>query len=113
MTEFASISIRNGELVKDHSIQIDLNRVPSNDPLAFAYGVSRGQYYAKLESQGKFDNYPPNKVNHGSPFRELAQEYLRGFLLGKMGILVKEGTRIRKGQELNYYFSGENLLKSN
>ena len=113
MTEFATMSLENGGLVKNHSIQIDLNRIPSNDPLSFAYGISRGQYYAKLESQGKFDNYPPNKVNHGSPFRELSQEYLRGFLLGKMGILVKEGTRIRKGQELNYYFFDKNLLENN
>ena len=49
---------------------------------------------------------------HGSKFRELAQEYLRGFLFGWTGILVPEGTKIKNGQERSYALVKLDTLKT-
>lgn len=93
-----------GTLEKDgtisNEIKINLNELPSSDPIAFGYGISNGQRHARSKAQ----------VNHGSNFRELAPEYLRGFLFGYRGILVVEGTKFRKGQEQSFYFHDKNVL---
>ncbi len=98
-----------GTLQKDGTVTnemvIDLNTLPSSDPLAFGYGVHAGKQYALL------GNEVWRWKGHGSNHRELAPEYLRGFLLGAKGILVAEGTRFRKGQERSYFFSDKNILK--
>ena len=102
MTEFSTVTLKNGELIIEQSMIVDLHNLPSSDPIAFAYGISRGKYYAKTGMETK-------KIDHGVNFRELAQEYLRGFLFGYKGILIPEGTRIEKGQEQNSYFHNLNL----
>lgn len=98
MTTFATMN-NKAEII--HKIELDLSKLPSSDPIAFGYGIQQGQYHQKTTS----------KINHGSKHSELSQEYLRGFLLGYKGILVKEGTKIRKGEEQNYWHLNNNILK--
>jgi hypothetical protein len=96
----------NFELIKQ--FEVDLNTVSSSsDPLAFVLGVSNGQYNAAYKSKKNRNHV----VNHGVKYSELAPEYLRGFLFGYRGILVPEGTKIRKGQEQNLALSHLNTYK--
>lgn len=106
MTEFSILTLKDGELITEQSMIVDLLSLPSSDPIAFAYGVSQGKYYSKTGMETK-------KIDHGANFRELAQEYLRGFLFGYTGILIPEGTRIKKGQEQNNYFHNLNQYGTN
>lgn len=91
-----------GTLQKDgtvtNKIEVELNTVPSNDPLSFMYGVKSGQDRIKYEKDTPI-KYHRESINHGSLYRDLSQEYLRGFLYGYKGILIPEGTKIKKGQE--------------
>lgn len=89
-----------GEIV--HQIELDINELPSSDPLAFATGIACGQRHAILGE---------SRIIHGAKHSELAQEYLRGFLLGYRGILVPEGTKIKKGQEQSFALYHLNTLK--
>jgi hypothetical protein len=79
------------------TFEINLQNVPSSDPLAFAYGLNRGQMYSKEAEQKKSLHV---KVDHGAPHRELAQEYLRGFLLE-----IRVLDHIILSPEPNQYFS--------
>lgn len=88
-TEFGYFD-EKGKLIK--TLTIDLSTVPSSDPIAFAYGINSGQRCVKEKL----------RVDHGAKHSELAPEYLRGFLFGYKGILVPEGTKIRKGEEQSY-----------
>lgn len=105
MTLFANAILQNNNLELEDSIEIDLNKVPSSDPIAFSYGLFRGKSYKPNPNVNE-----TFEVIHGANYREISQEYLRGFLLGRTGILIEEGTKIKKGQESNYYFSNKNLL---
>lgn len=87
---------------------LNLQNIPSSDPLAFAYGLHTGQMYLKETQEKKVMHV---RINHGSPHRELAQEYLRGFLLGYRGILVPEGTKIRKGEEQSFFHFDKDIWK--
>ncbi len=78
--------------------EVDINTINSGDPLAFAYGVSRGIQVRKMAA-----TFTDSKKIHGSNFSELSPEYLRGFLLGYKGFLVPEGTKFRKGQEQSFF----------
>ncbi len=102
MTKFGTLELKNGIAIEKDVIELDLNTLPSTDPLAFGYGVSYGQRCARNKT----------KIDHGSKHSELAQEYLRGFLVGFRGILVPEGTKIKKEQETNYSLSSLNLIKN-
>lgn len=77
------------------TIEVDINKIESFDPLAFAYGVSSGVIWRDKDIRGK-------KIHGDSRFTDLAPEYLRGFLLGYKGFLVPEGTKFRKGNELSF-----------
>lgn len=105
MTLFANAIIRDGKVELKDSIEIDLNKMPSSDPIAFSYGYFRGRSYK--ENPNVAETF---KVVHGANYRELSQEYLRGYLLGRKGILIKEGIKIKKGQESNSYFWDQNML---
>lgn len=100
MTTFGTLT-REGVLVD--KMEIDLNSLPSSDPLAFGYGIAKGKRY-------KQEDFQTFEEIHGSKYSELSQEYLRGFLLGNKGILIKEGVKIKKGYERNYYHSKDNTL---
>lgn len=89
------------------NLSVDLSKVPSSDPIAFAYGVARGR---SMANDDKPKSYSPKKI-HGSNFSGLAKEYLRGFLFGYKGILVPEGTKIVKGQEMTLALMNKNILK--
>ena len=52
-------------------INIDLNRIDSDDPIAYAYGLFHGSINTKL----------PNKTS--KKYKELASEYIRGFNAAK------------------------------
>jgi hypothetical protein len=80
------------------TIEVDIHSIKSDDPIAFAYGVSRGM---QCQSKSKYDRWDSKSI-HGSLHSELAPEYLRGFLLGFKGYLVPEGTKLRKGDELSF-----------
>jgi len=102
MTLFATLQ-PNGSLTDE--LELDLHKLPSKDPLAFGYGISTG-----LKLRG--EKYPDFKrVHGGGKWSELAQEYLRGFLLGYKSILVPEGTKIKKGEETCYALLHLNTLK--
>jgi hypothetical protein len=88
-TLFGTID-QNGTVTKN--FETDLHSIPSKDPLAFAGGINFGI------SQRKKTGI----INHGLKHSELSQEYLRGFLYGYKGILIPEGTKIKKGQEQNF-----------
>lgn len=88
------------------TLECNLNELPSSNPLAFGYGISRGQQYLKGEQK-----HMPDKINHGSKWSELAPEYIRGFLFGYRSILVAEGTKIKKGQERCYALLDKNIIK--
>jgi len=90
MTKFGTLSIENGVAVEKDVMELDLNRLPCSDPIAFGYGISFGQRCLK-------NKFNPVDVDHGTKHSELAPEYLRGFLFGYRGILVPEGTKIEKG----------------
>lgn len=101
--------IKNGTVVPIvQAFEVDLRTVPSSDPLAFVMGISRGKFYAA--NRDKLHN-GLMKIDHGCNHRDLAKEYLRGFLLGYRGILVKEGTRILKGCEQTLFHLKDNILK--
>jgi len=104
MTKFGTLALENGRLVEKHTMELDLNNLPSSDPIAFGYGIHSGQRCLKEKIQAM-------DVKHGSKHSELAQEYLRGFLLGYKGILVPEGTKIKKGYERCYALLDKNILK--
>lgn len=101
MTLFATLQ-PDGSLTDE--LELDLHKLPSNDPLAFGYGISTG-----LKLRG--ERYPDFRKVHGSNHSELAPEYLRGFLLGYKKILVPEGTKIKKGEETCYALLHLNILK--
>lgn len=96
MTTFGTLT-QKGEVI--NKIKVDLNNVPSTDPIAFMFGVKSGQDRIHYEQELKHYRDP---IKHGSLHSELAQEYLRGFLYGFKGILIPEGTKIKKGQEQSY-----------
>ena len=102
MTMFGTLT-KTGEVVD--KIEVELNTVPSSDPLAFMYGVYKGQSYL-----GSQKNVRP--INHDSLFRDLDPEYLRGFLYGFRNILVSEGTEFEKGQEQSYIHRDKAINKS-
>jgi len=83
------------------NLEVDLNTLPSADPIAFGYGISYGR---SMHEKRK-------APDHGLKHSELSPEYLRGFLFGYTGILVPEGTKIRKGQEANFSLLHLNVLK--
>lgn len=80
------------------TIEVDLTTINSKDPIAFAYGVAKG---IATRTKSKYDRWDSRSI-HGSLFSHLAPEYLRGFLLGYKQFLIPEGTRMMKGQELNF-----------
>lgn len=92
--------------VVTETMSLDITKLPSHDPLSFAYGISRGQQSVKQKKEDKYF-----VINHGSNHRDLAKEYLRGFLYGYKGVLVLEGTKIMKGQEQSYALHHLNILK--
>ena len=95
---------------KIDKVEIDLSKVPSNDPIAFMFGYMEGRTKRKdFDAREKLGG---STKLHGSKFRELAQEYLRGFLFGWTGILVPEGTKIKNGQEASYALFELNILKT-
>lgn len=93
-TIFGTIDVKGNV---EETIRLDINKLPSRDPLAFAYGINKGQWYIKQGTDH-------SKIDHGDKHSELAQEYLRGFLLGYRGLLIEEGTKIKKGQEQTMWF---------
>lgn len=93
------------------TIKLDINKLPSSDPLAFAYGISSGIQHKQQVIDNQSHRNKSFKEIHGSNYRKLAQEYLRGFLLGYNGILVKEGTKIKKGHERTLLHHKDNILK--
>lgn len=103
MTIFGNLN-ENGEI--ENKLKIDLKSMPSSDPIAFSYGIHSGQNAVKKKNADK--NYV---INHGSKFSDLDQEYLRGFLFGYKGILIPEGTKIKKGTEQTYFHLDKNLIK--
>lgn len=106
---FGSINSRG--VVTKH-LEIDLNNIPSKDPIAFAFGLSRAIQQRKKEDEKRIlDRKDTFEEIHGSKYRELSQEYLRGYKLGYVGILLPEGTKIRKGTESNYFDYHLNILK--
>lgn len=122
MIQFGTID-SNGIVTKE--MNIDLNSLPSSDPLAFGYGINAGQRKLKLDLESgnkKIRGYTIDKNNHyhrikyeeihGAKFSDLAQEYLRGFLFGYKTILVPEGTKIKKGEELCYTLLHLNTYKN-
>ena len=111
MTTFGTLEIENGEAIVKDKMEFDLNSLPSSDPMAFGYGISRGQRLVKEAQKNKYIDYDFMKI-HGSKFSELAPEYLRGFLFGYKGILVPEGTKIKKGQEACYALFDKNTYKN-
>ena len=90
MTQFGTL---NQDGTVTNTMTIELNNVPSSDPIAFSYGLFKGQQWSKDKVYKSF------KDVHGSNYREIANEYLRGFKLGSTGILLPEGYKIRKGTE--------------
>lgn len=100
MTTFATLQ-PDGTLTDE--LELDINKMPSKDPIAFSYGFWVGIRLRK-------EKYPLSNL-HGGKFSELAQEYLRGFLLGYKSILVPEGTKIKKGEERCYALLSLNILK--
>lgn len=92
------------------TIRLDINKMPSSDPIAFSYGISRGIQFNKQKVADKYYS-PTYEQIHGSKYRELAKEYLRGFKLGYRGILLPEGTPIRKGTEFTFFDMDKNILK--
>jgi len=103
MTIFGTMD-NKGEVTKD--LEIDLNNIPSSDPMAFGYGIAQGQKYLKGGSY-----YTNFKDMHGSNYSEIAQEYLRGCKFGATGMLLPEGFKIPKGCEFNYFGIGERINK--
>jgi hypothetical protein len=103
-----------GTLHKDGSVEehlkVDVNKLPSSDPFAFGFGISSGVRFRKQTEAAPDDRYKTFEQLHGVKYREIAQEYLRGFLLGYKGILVKEGTKIRKGMERTLFHIQDNIL---
>lgn len=97
MTKFGTLELVNGKLVEKDVMHIDINQMPSSDPLAFAAGIHAGQRELRYKNENRTRR--SFEEVHGSKYSELAQEYLRGFLFGFTQILVPEGTKIRKGQE--------------
>lgn len=91
-------------------VEIDLSKVPSNDPIAFMFGYMKGRTRRKDFDAG--EKLGKSTKLHGSKFSELAQEYLRGFLFGWAGILVPEGTKIKNGQERSYALFELDTLKT-
>jgi len=63
MTNFSEM--KEGKVTK--SMSIDLNKLDSPDPIAFAYGVFRAECG---------DTLPPENTKE---YRGLAKEYIRGF----------------------------------
>ena len=106
-TKFGTL-LESGEVVDEMSV--DLNQLSSNDPMAFAYGMQCGRVQKKNDGQYRYSTQRFKKV-HGSNYRELSMEYLRGFKLGYTGILLPEGIKIRKGTENGYLNLELNLLK--
>src|ERR1039457_5138156 len=102
MTTFGTLEIENGEAVVKDEMKLDLNTLPSSDPMAFGYGIAKGQWTIRKANEAGRDYIYNFKKIHGSNYKELAQEYLRGFLFGYKGILVPEGTKIKKGEEACY-----------
>lgn len=102
MTKFATLKIENGVAVETDVMNLDLSTIPSSDPLSFAWGLRQGQNCLKNKTE----------PNHGSKHTDLSQEYLRGFLVGYRGILVPEGTKMKKGDEISYRLSHLNTLKT-
>lgn len=107
MTRLATLIIENGIPVLQNEISVDLKDVPSSDPLAFMAGVQKGQHNAQLLSKDR-----SHKIDHRAKFTELAPEYIRGFLFGFRGILVPEGTKIRKGEEQNLFHLSKDISSS-
>lgn len=101
MTKFGELVIENGVAKEKNVMELDLNNLPSKDPIAFGYGLSYGDRCVRNKE----------KPDHGMKHSELSQEYLRGFLLGYRGILVPEGTKIKKGYEQCYALLDKNILK--
>lgn len=109
MSKVTHVEIKDGKLEEVSNMEINFNSLPSSDKLAFGYGLARGQHYLKV-NKGK-NSWQKEPMKHGSNHRELAPEYLRGFLLGYKGILVPEGTKIKKGEEQSLYHFDKNILK--
>lgn len=113
MTVFGTATgVEGGSLKVETNFTVDLNQVPSSDPLAFMFGANGGAGERKrlLQEHGKSWYEWRGQYNHGCNWRELAPEYIRGFLFGFMGILVPEGTKIRKGEEQTWFHSDKNML---
>lgn len=114
MTKFGTIN-NKGKVTE--LFELDLNKVGSfsSNPLAFSYGMSRAIQLKKEEEsltdfQKKYEYYSTFESIHSSKYSELSQEYLRGFKLGYTGILLPEGTKIRKGTERTYLDLEKNIL---
>lgn len=99
-----------GEVTK--TLEVDISSLSSSDPLAFAYGISRGKNLViENNKKNECSKIVDFKEIHESNYKELTLEYLRGFKLGYTGILLPEGTKIPKGTERSYFDCNKNILK--
>lgn len=89
-TQFGTLT-PEGKVV--NAMEIDLHKVPSDDPLAYAFGLFQGKTGQKMRKS-----------------RDLAPQYVRGFKEGE-AIFKKEAHKWRKAERLGVSMSKAMYVK--
>ena len=61
-TKFGKLEMKNGRLIETSVQAIDLSKVKSDDPLAYAYGLVQGERGNPLGKAPKGDKFAPEYI---------------------------------------------------